>query len=61
VALSSEAAPVIPAKTPLISIPPMDALISVITWGVSGALIYFVLSFVFKIEAITKTYRNLIK
>ena len=38
-----------------------DALIPVITWGVSGALIYFVLSFVFKIEAITNTYRNLIK
>jgi peptidoglycan biosynthesis protein MviN/MurJ (putative lipid II flippase) len=37
-----------------------DALIQVITWGVSGALIYFVLSFVFKIEAITNTYRNLI-
>ena len=30
-------------------------------WGVSGALIYFVLSFVFKIEAITNTYRNLLK
>ena len=38
-----------------------DALIPVITWGVSGALIYFALSFVFKIEAITNTYRNLIK
>ncbi len=38
-----------------------DALISVITWGVSGALIYFVLSFVFRIEAITNIYRNLIK
>jgi putative peptidoglycan lipid II flippase len=37
------------------------ALIPVITWGVSGALIYFVLSFVLKIEAITNTYRNLIK
>jgi peptidoglycan biosynthesis protein MviN/MurJ (putative lipid II flippase) len=39
----------------------LDALIPVITWGVSGSLIYFVLSFVFKIEAITNTYRNLIK
>jgi hypothetical protein len=38
-----------------------DALIAVIAWGVSGALIYFVLSFVFKIEAITNTYRKLIK
>jgi putative peptidoglycan lipid II flippase len=38
-----------------------DALIAVIAWGVSGSLIYFVLSFVFKIEAITNTYRKLIK
>jgi putative peptidoglycan lipid II flippase len=38
-----------------------DALIAVIAWGVSGALIYFVLSFVFKIEAITNIYRKLIK
>jgi hypothetical protein len=39
----------------------LDALIPVITWGVSGALIYFVLSFIFKIEIITNTYRKLIK
>jgi peptidoglycan biosynthesis protein MviN/MurJ (putative lipid II flippase) len=38
-----------------------DALIPVITWGVSGSLIYFVLSFLFKIEIITNTYRKLIK
>jgi putative peptidoglycan lipid II flippase len=38
-----------------------DALIAVSAWGVSGALIYFVLSFVFKIEAITNIYRKLIK
>jgi putative peptidoglycan lipid II flippase len=39
----------------------LDALIPVITWGVSGSLIYFVLSFIFKIEIITTTYRKLIK
>jgi putative peptidoglycan lipid II flippase len=39
----------------------LDALIPVITWGVSGSLIYFVLSFIFKIEIITNTYRKLIK
>jgi hypothetical protein len=39
----------------------LEALIPVIAWGVSGSLIYFVLSFVFKIEVITNTYRNLIK
>jgi putative peptidoglycan lipid II flippase len=37
------------------------ALIQVITWGLSGSLIYFVLSFIFKIEAITTTYRKIIK
>jgi putative peptidoglycan lipid II flippase len=39
----------------------LGALIPVITWGLSGSLIYFVLSFIFKIEVITNTYRNLIK
>jgi putative peptidoglycan lipid II flippase len=39
----------------------LDALIPVIAWGVSGSLIYFVLSFIFKIEVITNTYRKLIK
>jgi putative peptidoglycan lipid II flippase len=39
----------------------LDALIPVIAWGVSGSLIYFVLSFIFKIEIITNTYRKLIK
>ena len=39
----------------------LGALIPVITWGLSGSLIYFVLSFIFKIEIITNTYRNLIK
>jgi putative peptidoglycan lipid II flippase len=39
----------------------LDALIPVIAWGVSGSLIYFVLSFLFKIEVITNTYRKLIK
>jgi putative peptidoglycan lipid II flippase len=38
-----------------------NALIPVIAWGVSGSLIYFVLSFIFKIEIITNTYRKLIK
>jgi putative peptidoglycan lipid II flippase len=37
------------------------ALIQVITWGLSGSLIYFVLSFIFKIDAITTTYRKIIK
>jgi hypothetical protein len=37
------------------------ALIPVITWGLSGSLVYFVLSFIFKIEAITNTYRKIIK
>jgi putative peptidoglycan lipid II flippase len=39
----------------------LEALIPVIAWGVSGSLIYFVLSFIFKIEIITNTYRKLIK
>jgi putative peptidoglycan lipid II flippase len=39
----------------------LGALIPVITWGLSGSFIYFVLSFIFKIEIITNTYRNLIK
>jgi putative peptidoglycan lipid II flippase len=39
----------------------LGALIQVITWGVSGSLFYFVLSFIFKIEAITNTYRKIIK
>jgi hypothetical protein len=39
----------------------IGALIQVITWGLSGSLIYFVLSFIFKIEAITNTYRKIIK
>jgi peptidoglycan biosynthesis protein MviN/MurJ (putative lipid II flippase) len=39
----------------------LEALIPVIAWGVSGSLIYFVLSFIFKIEVITNTYRKLIK
>jgi putative peptidoglycan lipid II flippase len=39
----------------------VGAFIPVITWGLSGSLIYFVLSFIFRIEAITNTYRKIIK
>ena len=39
----------------------IEALMQVITWGVSGSLIYFALSFIFKIETITTSYRKLIK
>ena len=40
---------------------PLVYLFAALCGGLLGALIYFVLSFVFKIEAITNTYRNLIK
>ncbi|MEY3531743.1 MAG: hypothetical protein RLY68_745 [Actinomycetota bacterium] len=38
-----------------------ECLRQVFVWGLSGSLIYFVLSFVFKIEVITNTYRKIIK
>ena len=38
-----------------------ECLTQVFVWGLSGSLIYFVLSFVFKIEVITNTYRKIIK
>ena len=38
-----------------------ECLTQVFVWGLSGSLIYFVLSFIFKIEVITNTYRKIIK
>ena len=38
-----------------------ECLTQVFVWGLSGSLIYFVLSFVFKIEVITNAYRKIIK
>ena len=39
----------------------LEALLQVITWGISGSLIYFVLSFIFKIDSVTTSYRKIFK